>query len=132
MAQTSVRPLEASDFDAWLPLWRGYQAFYKTDIPIETTRATWARFLDPAEPVFGALAIVDDRAVGMVHWIMHRSCWTVGDYCYLQDLFVDPAVRGHGAGRQADRARLRPGQGSSVFACLVADPRDQHRCDAAL
>ncbi len=100
MARTSIRPLEASDFDAWLPLWRGYQAFYKTDIPIETTHATWARFLDPAEPVFGALAIVDDRAVGMVHWIMHRSCWTVGDYCYLQDLFVNPAVRGHGAGRK--------------------------------
>ena len=35
----------------------------------------------------------------MVHWIHHRSCWTAGDNCYLQDLFVAPTARGHGAGR---------------------------------
>ena len=62
---------------------------------------TWRRMLDPAEPMWGALARTpgtDGRAVGMVHWIFHRSCWTIGDYCYLQDLFVDPAVRGGGVG----------------------------------
>jgi len=37
--------------------------------------------------------------VGLVHYIQHRSCWTVGDYVYLQDLFVDPDVRGTGLGR---------------------------------
>ena len=37
--------------------------------------------------------------VGMVHWIFHRSNWTIGDYCYLQDLFVAPGVRGGGVGR---------------------------------
>ena len=40
------------------------------------------------------------RSVGLVHTIMHRSCWTVGNYCYLQDLFVDPSLRGRGVGRQ--------------------------------
>jgi GNAT superfamily N-acetyltransferase len=39
-------------------------------------------------------------AVGLVHLIYHRSCWTEGDYCYLQDLFVSASVRGAGAGRQ--------------------------------
>jgi len=39
-------------------------------------------------------------AVGVVHWIMHRSCWTVGDYCYLQDLFVAQNIRGGGVGRK--------------------------------
>ena len=29
----------------------------------------------------------------------HRSAWTVGDYCYLQDLFVNPDIRGGGVGR---------------------------------
>lgn len=95
-----IQPFTAADFDAWLPLWRGYQAFYNTDIPAETTEVTWKRMLDPVEPMFGALAVVDGRAVGMVHWIMHRSCWTVGDYCYLQDLFVDKALRGGGIGRK--------------------------------
>ena len=28
-----------------------------------------------------------------------RSCWTIGDYCYLQDLFVAEGARGRGLGR---------------------------------
>lgn len=98
--RTQIKLLSPEDFDAWLPLWRGYQAFYKTDIPAETTKLTWDRILDPAEPVFGALALLDGQPVGMVHWIMHRSCWTAGDYCYLQDLFVESGVRGAGIGRK--------------------------------
>jgi len=94
-----VRAVQAADFDAWLPLWRGYQAFYKADIPEETTRVTWSRFLDPVEPMDAALAFDGDKAVGLVHWIRHRSCWTVGNYCYLQDLFVAPGQRGTGIGR---------------------------------
>ncbi len=95
-----IKPLTDTDFDAWLPLWRGYQTFYKADIDTDTTRTTWARFLDPTEPMFGALAMQGDRAVGLVHWIFHRSCWTAGDYCYLQDLFVASDQRGGGIGRQ--------------------------------
>lgn len=96
----TIDPLRSADFEAWHPLWRGYQTFYKTDIAAETTHLSFARLLDEAEPMFGALAWQDDRAVGMVHWLLHRSTWTVGPYCYLQDLFVDPATRGIGIGRQ--------------------------------
>lgn len=113
-----VKPLTREDFDAWLPLWRGYQRFYKTDIPADTTLTTFERFLDPAEPMSGALAILNGRAVGMVHWIMHRSCWTTGDYCYLQDLFVDSDVRGAGIGRkliEAVYASAREAQCSRVW-----------------
>ena len=46
-----------------------------------------------------ALAWHDDKAVGLVHWIFHRSCWTAGDYCYLQDLYVAEDSRGSGIGR---------------------------------
>lgn len=99
-ASTDIRPVTDADFDAWLPLWKGYQAFYQVDIPDDATRTTWARMLDPAEPVNAALAYHEGRAVGLVHWIFHRSTWTTGDYCYLQDLFVAPGVRGGGHGRQ--------------------------------
>lgn len=95
-----IRPIEQADFEVWLPLWRGYQAFYRTDIAEETTRLSFRRMLDPAEPMWGSLARQGDRAVGLVHWIMHRSFWTAGDYCYLQDLFVSSDVRGGGVGRQ--------------------------------
>jgi GNAT superfamily N-acetyltransferase len=95
-----IRPLVREDFAVWLPLWRGYQAFYQVDIPQDVTAVTFDRLLDPAEPMAGALAWAGDRAVGMVHHIRHRSCWTVGDYCYLQDLFTASDVRGAGIGRK--------------------------------
>ena len=94
-----IRAVTEADFDAWLPLWKGYQDFYRVDIAEDVTRTTWRRFLDPAEPMYAALAWEAGRAVGMVHWILHRSCWTAGDYCYLQDLFVAADVRGRGCGR---------------------------------
>lgn len=96
---TTVRMLTPDDRAAWEPLWRGYQLFYKTDIPAATTDATWARFHDPAEPMWAFGAFDGAHMVGIVHAIQHRSCWTIGDYIYLQDLFVDPETRGTGAGR---------------------------------
>jgi ribosomal protein S18 acetylase RimI-like enzyme len=92
--------LRPDDHAAWLPLWRGYQSFYEVDIPPDVSAVTWARLLDPAEPVAGALAWRGPAAVGLVHHVRHRSCWTAGDYCYLQDLFVAPAARGSGIGRR--------------------------------
>ena len=94
-----VRPLAAEDRAAWAPLWRGYQEFYRVAIPDDTTAVTWARLLDPAEPMAGALAWDGPRAVGLVHHVRHRSTWTAGDYCYLQDLYVEAGGRGRGTGR---------------------------------
>src|ERR1700722_13439258 len=95
----SLRALEAADYEAWVPLWRSYQIFYKADLPVEVTRESFRRMLDPGEPTFGALALAGERAVGMVHWILHRSNWSIGDYCYLQDLYVNEENRGLGIGR---------------------------------
>ena len=81
------------------PLWKGYQTFYKADLPAEVTRESFRRMLDPAEPTFGVLALAGERAVGIVHWILHRSNWSIGDYCYLQDLYVNEENRGLGIGR---------------------------------
>ena len=95
-----ILPLSEQQHAAWLPLWQGYQAFYKTDIAPEVSAITWARLLDPAEPMGAALAWEGQTAVGLVHHIRHRSCWTIGDYVYLQDLFVSPDARGTGVGRR--------------------------------
>ena len=94
-----IRIAQPTDFDQWLPLWKGYQAFYKTKIPDAVTKQTWSRFLDPVEPMHCAVAEIDGTLIGIVHYIFHRSCWTQGDYVYLQDLFTESAVRGKGVGR---------------------------------
>jgi GNAT superfamily N-acetyltransferase len=99
MSAATVLPLAAEDHAAWLPLWRDYQAFYQVDLAAAVTDVTWARLLDPAEPVEGALAWVNRQAVGLVHTVRHRSTWSIADKCYLNDLFVAPFVRGQGVGR---------------------------------
>ncbi|GGE16928.1 N-acetyltransferase [Aureimonas endophytica] len=100
MAEIEIRPLAAGEEAAWMPLWRGYQTFYQTEIPAEVSALTWTRLLDPSEPMGGALAWRGTEAIGLVHHIRHRSCWTAGDYCYLQDLFVAAEARGTGIGRR--------------------------------
>ena len=100
METIQVRRLINADRAAWEPLWDGYQTFYKADLPAEITNTTWQRFLDPAEPMYALGAFADARLVGIVHYIFHRSCWSVGPYCYLQDLFTRTEFRGCGVGRK--------------------------------
>ncbi|MCU0885043.1 MAG: GNAT family N-acetyltransferase [Beijerinckiaceae bacterium] len=94
-----IRPLDATQRDAWEPLWQGYLAFYKANLAEGVSDLTFQRLSAADGMMGGFLAWDGERAVGMVHWIRHPSCWTAGDYCYLQDLFVDPDARGRGAGR---------------------------------
>jgi GNAT superfamily N-acetyltransferase len=99
-AALTVRELASQDKAAWLPLWKGYQTFYKTNIADEVTDNTWQRFLDPAEPMWALGAFTSEgELIGIVHCIYHRSCWTAGDYCYLQDLFTKEGARNQGIGR---------------------------------
>jgi hypothetical protein len=100
MTPVEIKAVENSDFDRWLPLWIGYQRFYAVDLPEAATMETWARFLDASEPVHAVIAVADGNALGLAHWIYHRSTWTTEDYCYLQDLFVSDQARGSGLGRR--------------------------------
>ncbi|HEV7277589.1 MAG TPA: GNAT family N-acetyltransferase [Devosiaceae bacterium] len=94
-----IRMLEDGDNAAWRELWTQYLDFYGSRLDAAVYQRTWSRLLDPAEPVHGALSFAGGEAVGLVHYIFHRSTWTEGDYCYLQDLFVAPALRGGGHGK---------------------------------
>ena len=94
-----IRALTAEERPAWEPLWQGYLTFYKASVPEETTALTWARFHDPAEPMSVYGAFIDGRLAGIVHLILHRSTWTPGPYCYLQDLFTAEWARRRGVAR---------------------------------
>ena len=96
-----VRRLETRDKAAWLPLFAGYIAFYKASIAPEVIEETWTRLLSGKEGFHMGLVAVDDadKPVGIAHVLFHRSTWSPTWYCYLEDLFVDPAVRAKGIGR---------------------------------
>ena len=94
-----IRPFAAGERAAWGALWRDYLAFYSTVLDDAVYGTTWSRVMDPDEPVHALAADRDGVAVGLAHFLYHRSTWTIGPYCYLQDLFVADAARGLGAGR---------------------------------
>ncbi len=99
-AAVTIRPLEPTDREEWTALWRAYLAFYETERPAEVYDTTWERLMTAGEDPHGFCAVDGSgRLVGIVHYIFHRSCWTIGPYCYLQDLYADPSVRGLGVGR---------------------------------
>jgi GNAT superfamily N-acetyltransferase len=98
-----IRPVERGDYDRWLPLWDGYNAFYEragpTALPAEVTAMTWARFFDAYEPVWALVAERDGELLGLTHYLFHRSTTAIAPLCYLQDLFTTAAARGQGVGR---------------------------------
>ena len=98
-----VRPAVPADYDGWLPLWLGYNAFYGREgatAPSEAiTRLTWSRFFDALEPMACLVAEAEGRLVGLAHMIFHRNTSLAGSTCYLQDLFAAPDLRGRGVGR---------------------------------
>lgn len=96
----------------WLPLWRGYLTFYESSLSDAVTDLTWRRFHDPDEPMHCLAAYDGGRMVGFASHVFHRSSWSEHPYCYLEDLFVDPAARGRGTARRlilavAEAARAR-------------------------
>jgi GNAT superfamily N-acetyltransferase len=96
----AIRPLAPGDRDQWDRLWQGYLAFYEEGLAPEITEATWARLMtDGADP--HGLGAVDPvgRLLGIAHYLFHVSTWSPTSYCYLEDLFVDPQLRGGGIGR---------------------------------
>ena len=81
-------------------MFQAYAAFYKTSIPDGGFDRVWAWIFDPANDFWCDVAERDNRdLIGFTHYqLMHRSLGG-GMVCYLSDLYVDPGVRGSGAGR---------------------------------
>jgi GNAT superfamily N-acetyltransferase len=102
--QPTIRPLVATDYDAWLPLWQGYLTFYKATLPEVQTRLTFNRLLDETEPMSAFVCLDGTKMLGFTHFLYHRSTWAETGYCYLEDLFTAPAARGRGVARLLIRA----------------------------
>jgi GNAT superfamily N-acetyltransferase len=117
-----VRSVSATDFPRWLPLWEGYNRFYgrvgSAALPEKVTRSTWARFLDPAEPVHALVAESGGELLGLAHYLFHRSTISIPPVCYLQDLYTAEQARGRGIGRsliEAVAARAREAAAERLY-----------------
>lgn len=99
MSDVLIRPIEAKDKAAWLELWQSYLSFYEQKISDDVTEGLFERLLGDGYHD-GFVAEQDGRSVGFVHYLFHASTWSLAPVCYLEDLFVDGALRGSGVGRK--------------------------------
>lgn len=99
----TIRFVARSDYEQWLPLWNGYNAFYGRSGPSalapEITATTWSRLFDAYEPVHALVAERGGELLGLTQYLFHRSTTAIEPNCYLQDLFTNEAARGKGVGR---------------------------------
>lgn len=99
MSNIIIRDSTANDEQRWRDLWTGYCEFYHVDMKADVTNTTWSRILDPDWQAYGCIvAELDDQVVGFANYILHPHTWSIDPRCYLNDLFVDPDVRGEGIG----------------------------------
>jgi GNAT superfamily N-acetyltransferase len=94
-----VRDLAEADKPAWLRYWADYLKFYEATVPNSVTEATWLKLVGDNPGFIGTVAELDGSVVGIANSILHPTTWTERQFCYLNDLFVDPNVRGKGIGK---------------------------------
>jgi GNAT superfamily N-acetyltransferase len=96
-----IRPLAAADQAGWRKLWTDYLAFYETTLSEAIFETHFGRLLGTDPQDYSCLvAEKDGDLVGLAHYLFHRHGWRIENVCYLQDLYVDPTVRGQGVGRK--------------------------------
>jgi GNAT superfamily N-acetyltransferase len=95
----NITPIRLSERARWGELWSEYQRFYGIEIPSAITESTWQRLHNGRIHGLGARTSENEELVGIVHYLFHEDTWAKEPACYLQDLYVDPKMRGTGCGR---------------------------------
>ncbi len=106
----TIRALRAEDYSRWRPLWDGYTHFYGCSLDESVTACTWERALNPRSSLFCRVAEIDGKVIGFALCVLHEGTWSTTPICYLEDLFVDEAARGAGAGQALIDALIAEGK----------------------
>ncbi len=123
----AILPVEPRHRADWERLFAGYAACYRVEQTAQMREAVWRWLHDPAHEVNGLVAQdAANRVHGIAHWRRFARPLRAGHGIFLDDLFVDPAHRGSGAGeaRIAELRALAAREGSSVVRWITAD--DNH------
>lgn len=114
-------PADAADI---VRLVRDLATYEREPDAVANTTELVERWLFGEDAVASALvAEVDGAVVGIAVWYRSYSTWTGVPGIYLEDLYVDPAHRGHGFGRGflEALARIAQERGYARFEWVVLD-----------
>jgi GNAT superfamily N-acetyltransferase len=97
----SVRLIAPDDVAAVVGLVRELAEYEKAPHEARMTEEQLATALFGDSPqLFGHVAEAEGRVVGMALWFLNFSTWRGTHGVYLEDLYVQPAHRGSGLGRE--------------------------------
>jgi GNAT superfamily N-acetyltransferase len=97
----SVRPIRPDDVAAVVGLVHELAEYEKAAHEVRLTDAQLhERLFGDAPALFGHVAEVDGEVVGMALWFLNFSTWRGTHGIYLEDLYVQPAHRGTGLGKE--------------------------------
>jgi len=91
-----IRNLELRDRSRWNELYSSYLDFYETSRSVEDLERIWRQVAGSSSTMHALVAEDDGRVVGLAHFSFVPSTWARVANCYLEDLFVEQASRGHG------------------------------------
>lgn len=111
---TLVRRAIIDDVPEILRMIRALATYERAPDAVKATVETLTEMLFGADPkVFAHIAEVDGRPAGVAVWFLNFSTWTGRHGLYLEDLFVDPAVR-------------RAGVARALFGALAAEAKSRN------
>lgn len=109
---STVRDATPLDRAAWFRMWAANCAHYGTTLPETDVHELWRRILDFEHPVSALVATTRDGQdlLGFAHYVLHPHTFSSRMVCYLEDLWVDPAGRRAGTGRQLVESLIERGR----------------------
>lgn len=100
MSALKIRPATEQDIDLILQFVRELAIYEKAEHEVQATPDHVRNTLFGANPaVFGLICEVDAKAIGFAVYFFNYSTWQGRHGLYLEDLYVTPDARGHGAGK---------------------------------
>jgi GNAT superfamily N-acetyltransferase len=124
MQEITIGPPRAEDYPDWRRLFEGYATFYKRPMTDEIAGRVWAWLFDPAHVLKAIVArTADGHVVGLAHFRPMPRPSTGATAGFLDDLFVDPRLRGQRVADQLLEALAAIGRerGWGVIRWLTAD-----------
>jgi GNAT superfamily N-acetyltransferase len=124
MDDITIAPPQAGDKADWRRLYEGYATFYKRPMNDDIAERVWS-WVTGGSGVLEALVARDSkgRVVGLAHFRNMPRPLTGTMAGFLDDLFVDPELRGRGIGEKLIEALKEEGRrrGWTIIRWLTAD-----------
>jgi len=124
MDDITIAPPREADKQDWRRLYEGYATFYKRQMTDEIADRVWSWIHDRNHVLEALVARAPSgRVVGLAHFRATPRPVTGTTAGFLDDLFVDPAARGHAVGERLINAIAEEGRrrGWSLVRWRTAD-----------